>query len=304
MLFRWGRISAAMSNAARRVLTRAVLATVAALLLTLALLYLERQLIGVALTELDLIEGTLLPIAVGLPITIVIFAQAERLRRAYSELAALHGETAKARDRLKQATETIRHAATHDGMTGLLNRTHFFEQLDYVYGLGEEAVLLIADVDHFKQINDKFGHLKGDEALVGIADVLNHGVRRGDVVGRVGGEEFGLILRHTTVAQAADLAEMLRRRVEQIPWTDGGLSISIGGASFADSSSGAMDVFEQADRQLYRAKRAGRNCIALHSALSEVASAMARQDWHGPETGDRDDDDDLLVDRSASALGR
>src|SRR5690606_32518821 len=151
------------------------------------------------------------------------------------------------RDLIKQSSDEIRYAATHDGMTNLVNRTYFLEELSQSYERGSGDVLLIADVDHFKSINDDFGHLKGDEALTGIAAALRNAVREGDVVGRVGGEEFGILLRNVSVARAADMAELMRRRVEQIPWPRR-LSISIGGAAFADHPGGALEVFAQADR--------------------------------------------------------
>ena len=277
-----------MSGAARRVLFRSVLTTVAAVLLTLAVFYVERVIINVPLSDLDIIEALLLPIAVGMPIALFIFVQAEKLRRAYAALTTLHRETARSRDQLREASDTIRYAATHDGMTGLVNRTHFFDELASAHERGDEAVLLIADVDHFKQINDRLGHLKGDEALIGIAATLKNAVGEYDLVGRVGGEEFGILLRHASVPQAADLAEAIRRRIEELPWPSGRLSVSIGGAAFADCPQGAMEVYEIADRQLYRAKRAGRNCIALHSMISEAAFAMSRQGRHLTVTRDGD----------------
>jgi diguanylate cyclase (GGDEF)-like protein len=261
----------------RRIVFRASATTVFAVVLTFALFHIERAVIGVPFSTLDMFEVILLPIAVGFPIAVFIFLQTEKLRGAYAELAVLHEEAASARDRLQKANDAIRFASTHDGMTRLLNRTHFLRELDAAYGRGETDVLLLADADHFKQVNDTLGHLAGDEALIRIADAIRRSVREDDLVGRIGGEEFGILLRGASAASAAEVAESIRRRVEAIPWVSGHLSVSIGGAAFADHRSGATEVFAQADRCLYKAKRAGRNCIALHSVLSDVASAMARR---------------------------
>jgi diguanylate cyclase (GGDEF)-like protein len=260
-----------------RIAFRASVTTLVAVALTFAFFHVERAVIGVPPTTLDILEVVLLPIAVGFPIALFIFHQTEALRRAYAELGSLHREAARARDKLQEANDAIRFASTHDGMTKLLNRMHFLEQLDAAYSREEAAVLLIADADKFKEINDALGHLRGDDALIRIADAIQGSVRSDDLVGRIGGEEFGILLRGASASRAADIAESIRRRVETIPWVSGHLSVSIGGAAFADHRSGATEVFAQADRSLYKAKRAGRNCIAFHSVLSDVASAMARR---------------------------
>jgi diguanylate cyclase (GGDEF)-like protein len=260
-----------------RIVFRASVTTLVAVVLTFVLFQLERAVIGVPSTALDIIEVILLPVAVGFPIALFIFCQTAKLQRAYTELASLHQEAASARDRLQAANEAIRFASTHDGMTRLFNRTHFLRELDAAYLRGETDVLLIADADNFKQVNDTLGHLAGDDALIRIADAIRRSVREDDLVGRLGGEEFGILLRGASAGSAAEVAESIRRRVETIPWAPGHLSVSIGGAAFADHHSGATEVFAQADRYLYRAKRAGRNCIAFHSVLSNVASAMARR---------------------------
>jgi diguanylate cyclase (GGDEF)-like protein len=271
----------------RRIVSRASVTTLVAVALTFAFFHLERAVIGVPFTALDIIEVILLPIAVGFPIALFIFHQTEKLRRAYAELAVLHQEAASARDRLQEANDAIRFASTHDGMTRLLNRTHFLNELEGAYQRGETDVLLIADADNFKQVNDTLGHLSGDDALIRIAAAIRSSVRDDDLVGRIGGEEFGILLRGASAGGAAEIAESIRRRVEAIPWVSGRLSVSIGGAAFADHHSGATEVFTQADRSLYKAKRAGRNCIAFHTVLSDVASAMARRnvDSATPDVG-------------------
>ena len=108
---------------------------------------------------------------------------------------------------------------------------------------------------------------------------IRKAVRLEDEVGRIGGEEFGVLLRAVSISTAADIAESIRRRVQAIPWQaaeGSSLSVSIGGAALRDHRAGVTDVLAHADRCLYRAKHSGRNCIAFNYVLSDVAYAMAR----------------------------
>ncbi|MEJ2458025.1 MAG: GGDEF domain-containing protein, partial [Novosphingobium sp.] len=126
--------------------------------------------------------------------------------------------------------------------------------------------ILLIDVDHFKRINDTHGHLAGDAVLTAIARTLENSARREDVVGRIGGEEFAILLPETPVAEAREVAERLRRAMASHPIEAHGKSIevtvSIGLASVpldvADPLTAAMGT---ADSMLYKAKEAGRNCV-------------------------------------------
>ncbi|GAB3735269.1 sensor domain-containing diguanylate cyclase [Luteimonas pelagia] len=165
---------------------------------------------------------------------------------------------------LQQRHDRLAHAATHDALTGLLNRTAF-EQLRHDGQARRRLdagayVLAVLDIDHFKQVNDRHGHLLGDRALRAVAHAIEAVVRKEDVAVRFGGEEFLLILPGTRLDAAMEVAERIRRAVEQValPFP---LSVSIG---LAPGDPGADDpeaVFARADQALYRAKAAGRNRI-------------------------------------------
>jgi diguanylate cyclase (GGDEF)-like protein len=270
-----------MSTGATQILVRSLTTTALAVAASLALLAISRAMSGVAYTELDLIECIIFPILVSMPISWYIFSQAQKLREAHDQLVALNIETARAYDQLRKAHEVISFASCHDLMTRLLNREHFLQQLTAAYTPESDGVFLMIDADNFKQINDTFGHPSGDEALVLIANALKRSVPAADRVGRVGGEEFGVLLGGASVADAADLAERIRQDVASIDWRPDGavphqLSVSIGGAAFRDCPKGVSEVLLQADRCLYEAKRAGRNRIAFSYSISDVAYSMSR----------------------------
>ena len=168
--------------------------------------------------------------------------------------------------------------AITDGLTGLTLRRPFLEQLSREMiraGRGREPLsVLMADVDHFKQFNDAFGHTAGDVILKGVAEVLRVVVPPGALVARYGGEEFVVLLPRLTRHEASDVAEKLRRVVEaqvqsggrvpmgaSAPVRLGGVTLSVGVASFPDDAQGELELIRVADQRLYQAKRAGRNLV-------------------------------------------
>jgi diguanylate cyclase (GGDEF)-like protein len=164
-------------------------------------------------------------------------------------------------------------AARLDGKTGLLNAATWnreAEQAIVASHNGRNPVsLLLVDLDHFKQVNDRHGHLVGDQVLKMVAEVLAGQVRKADLAGRFGGEEFVLLLADTPQAEAARIAERLRTRiagmtVEGAAAEPVGTTISIGIASQGRDGSDLMELLAAADTALYRAKSAGRNrtCLA------------------------------------------
>ena len=180
----------------------------------------------------------------------------EHLRRQKAELA--------------QALEQIRQLATHDDLTGLLNRRAMLDrmQLEQRRSLRSGSPLLIAqlDIDHFKAVNDTHGHAAGDLVLQSFADTVRRNVRDTDVLARWGGEEFVLLLCDTPASDAVTLMERLRQAVQamQVPVAQGGqpitVTVSIGLARHtpADPLAGTL---ERADRALYAAKAGGRNRV-------------------------------------------
>ena len=154
-----------------------------------------------------------------------------------------------------------------DGLTRVYNRRFFDEraalELERAERAREPMTLLLADIDHFKRVNDLFGHARGDDVLKLVARVLREGMRRGDIVCRYGGEEFALILPGTDARQAVAVAEALRRAVAQAKVLAGGpVTISVGVACTDEGEMASVtDLFHAADMVLYEAKAAGRNRV-------------------------------------------
>jgi diguanylate cyclase (GGDEF)-like protein len=191
-------------------------------------------------------------------------------RRALEFLSA-QGATAVSQSYLHQRT---REMAITDGLTGLFDHRYFYENLEIEmarasrYGLILGLVLL--DVDHFKDYNDRVGHRGGDVLLRRLATVLLESVRETDIVARYGGEEFAVILPHTSLADSVVLAERIRVAVEREPFAQascqrlGRVTVSIGVAAWLHDSHTVEGLVEAADAALYAAKAAGRNRVVTH----------------------------------------
>lgn len=162
-------------------------------------------------------------------------------------------------------------AATHDFLTQLYNRNFFFTQIHHITS---DAIrqkkaygILMIDIDHFKHVNDTYGHHAGDIAIIHVANILKSTARTSDYCIRWGGEEFLILVVHTTALELGQFGERLRRAVEksEVCVMDENISfsitISIGGAVGLSESSKEMIV--QADELLYQAKKAGRNCVKI-----------------------------------------
>ncbi|MGB3390875.1 MAG: GGDEF domain-containing protein [Pseudaminobacter sp.] len=196
------------------------------------------------------------PLVTAWPASFVMFRQGDRLKQAHRDLARAHVQLTAAHRRLAEK-------ASRDPMTGMLNREAFFAVIDASRRKADRGALLIIDADHFKRINDSYGHLTGDRALLEIVAAITRGVRAGDTLGRIGGEEFGAFLIGATDAEATVVAERIRREVEQISFkpTDEGtipLTVSIGGTTCKLGAT-VSELMRAADRCLYEAKRRGRN---------------------------------------------
>jgi diguanylate cyclase (GGDEF)-like protein len=176
-----------------------------------------------------------------------------------------HWQQAEAQQRL---SDSLAAQATRDHLTGCLNRRAFdarlAEEVERAARSGRPLSVLIVDVDNFKEVNDTLGHLGGDLVLEQVAAILIDGCRAMDVVGRVGGDEFVIILPDTRLDTAAALAERLRLRVRGLS-TPVPVSLSIGGAERTDpvTSGGGAGLLRVADAALYRAKKAGRDRVAV-----------------------------------------
>lgn len=170
-------------------------------------------------------------------------------------------------------TDLVRNArqlevlATTDPLTGLFNRRQFLTMTDAEWSRFQRYYrslsVLMVDIDHFKSVNDRFGHAVGDEAIRAVADVCVRGKRKSDIVGRVGGEEFAVLLPETTLSRARTVAERIRKRVEGLTLTAEGrpvqLTVSVGVAEAITSMPGVDALMKAADAALYQAKEGGRN---------------------------------------------
>lgn len=173
------------------------------------------------------------------------------------------------------AAAAIRAAETRavtDQLTGLPNRGALERSLSQVDG---QAALLMVDLDHFKKLNDGFGHAAGDAALKLMANVFARTLREGDVAARVGGEEFALLLRGADPRVAMEVAERVRRATAdtRLVWAGAelGLSCSVGVAAYPDPIRDVANLLVAADAALYRAKQAGRNQVAMATQATAQA---------------------------------
>ncbi len=172
---------------------------------------------------------------------------------------------------LSIANHKLHELASTDGLTGCLNRGAFTRSVELSLATAASGgqpggAMLVIDADNFKAINDRFGHHRGDEALNLIATAIRASLRRGDRIGRLGGEEFGVYLPGADSAEAARVAERVRKMVASLEFAADDhrhpLSVSVGGAVFERPMTFA-DLFRIADERLYAAKNNGRDRVEM-----------------------------------------
>jgi diguanylate cyclase (GGDEF)-like protein len=203
-----------------------------------------------------LVIAALVPILAGLPIIIIIDRQRRKLNEALAELKQAHSQ-------LESLNAELEKQARYDYMTGFLNRRYFVEAVGTCAHQGGNGAMLCIDVDNFKQINDSFGHLVGDDALRLIARTISSATRDGDLIARMGGEEFAIFLRNVDFKGAFKAAEQVRMAIEATPFepTEGvrhDLSVSIG-VALSGETKDFKTLFGQADMRMYTAKQQGKN---------------------------------------------
>lgn len=180
--------------------------------------------------------------------------------------------------KLKEAMGRLEEMSIRDGLTGIYNRRHLENQLasefDRVRRYGGILSIILFDLDHFKNINDTYGHLAGDEVLKSISSRLEAVLRNSDIAGRYGGEEFTVILPNTDAEGAAILAERLRKEVEESEIIYDGqkipVTISIGVTLLTDNIENHEMLLNQADTALYYCKENGRNQIKLFDSSMKL----------------------------------
>ena len=191
-----------------------------------------------------------------------------RLEQARSELEnAVRQRTAE----LARARDEAERQARIDALTGIANRRHFEESAHLEYARArryrQPLSLILFDIDHFKQINDTHGHASGDAVLRCVADTTSHAVREVDLVARIGGEEFAVLLPGIACAQASNVAERLRKQIAQ--WQLRGeagplqFTASFGVTQLQDSDSNYHALLQRADQLMYQSKHSGRNRVSV-----------------------------------------
>ncbi|GGB57193.1 diguanylate cyclase [Shewanella inventionis] len=171
-----------------------------------------------------------------------------------------------------EAVARLQKMASLDPLTGLNNRLlldSIFERLcDSLPEQQKSVALLLLDLDHFKRVNDQYGHDVGDKVLVEVSRILNQARRQNDWAFRLGGEEFCMLVSDTSLQQAGHIAERLRETIDQISVINGhyiNLSISIGVSRWPEDGSPFSQIYKTADERLYQAKMTGRNKVVMNS---------------------------------------
>jgi diguanylate cyclase (GGDEF)-like protein len=183
-------------------------------------------------------------------------------------ISGLRQRNADANRELKKAFNTIQELAIHDDLTKAYNRRYLFDELHRQKAVADRGRALFSivlfDLDHFKTVNDIYGHLKGDDILKHLIQALKHEIREGDCLARYGGEEFIIVLAHTNMKEAEECAERIRKTAEKLKFPgvpdSFGITVSIGVTAYNPNES-IERLISRADAALYRAKSAGRNQV-------------------------------------------
>lgn len=204
----------------------------------------------------------LMPRLLAIPSSESLNEQNEKLRLAHEELAATNRNL---EQKVKERTQALEQLANTDALTQLKNRRAILETLEYeiqrCQRKPQSLSVLMLDIDHFKVINDTFGHLEGDRILIKVAQVVLGACRQTDSVGRYGGEEFLIVLPDTSLADAKDLAERVRLAMKDCVTLKGdALTCSIGVATLVEDQ-GLLALIKVADDRVYMAKEQGRNQV-------------------------------------------
>jgi diguanylate cyclase (GGDEF)-like protein len=191
-------------------------------------------------------------------------------------------------DQLREANKRLEALADTDGLTGLFNRRYFdallVRELQRTARYKTPMGLVLFDIDHFKRVNDGFGHTMGDEVLRNVGRIVTSSVRVTDSAARYGGEEFGIVFTQTVVQGVAEVTERLRVRLSEFVHEHQGQSLKCTasfGISACDgkgSMPSAVELIARADRALYHAKRTGRNCVVSWTPELEASEEHPAED--------------------------
>jgi len=200
-------------------------------------------------------------------------------------------------EQIRQQNEELERLATRDPLTSCYNRRAFFEQFEgqwsgarrYRYPLS----CVMVDIDHFKNVNDTFGHQTGDMVLQKVAQVMQSTAREGDIVCRYGGEEFVVLLPHIDIQDATRAAERFRAAIEATPFPDMNITASLGVSAISLGAHDPQALLEQADTCLYVAKRNGRNQIVAWDEIPDDMEVGESKSSVTPRDFERNDFDSI-----------
>lgn len=200
---------------------------------------------------------------------------ADRIAATQLDLLQLNSEL---EERVQQRTRDLKELATKDPLTGLYNRRHFAEVMSREFAAAErydsDLTCLMLDLDHFKEINDRYGHATGDETLLMLVKAISGSLRGADVAARFGGDEFIVLLPQTSAESASVLADrILRSFVEQMrkKYPDLPTTVSVGAASLRGTRARSYEaLIHEADVAMYNAKQAGRNQVSVATQSSSI----------------------------------
>jgi diguanylate cyclase (GGDEF)-like protein len=242
----------------RRIVEKSIVAGLLSVLASLAISFSIVPLLGGQVAGAGLLMTIFCPLAISIPASALHFTQSEKVRRA-------EAATKEALNKLADAYETLRIQSRSDGLTGVLTRSAFMEDLAMISRRGGAGALLFLDLDHFKSINDRYGHATGDEALRCAGLVLARYQSHSDFAGRLGGEEFGLFQSDLAFEQMRGRCEEVREEIGRIVLkTPSGTQVRIStsiGACYCRQGFDPSDCLKAADENLYQAKTLGRNRV-------------------------------------------
>ena len=216
---------------------------------------------------------------------VVGFEDVTALKQKQSELQNALQSLRESSDEIRQQNRELEWLATRDGLTGCINRRSFFKifEEDWASRTSELCAVMV-DIDHFKSINDTYGHAMGDEVLRQTAATIMRTIDEHDVVCRYGGEEFSILMRDTTMDAAEIRAEKIRMAIEAMRVADLKVTTSLGVSSTATNAGSPQDLLDQADKCLYIAKRSGRNkVVRFDQAGDNIETSLQHADQRHEE---------------------
>ncbi len=214
--------------------------------------------------------------------TMVTFDSLTKSERSNRHLKHLTKRLKQSRAEIQKQNQTLEFLATHDSLTGCLNRRAFFAQMEALWTMtrryGYPLCCVMVDIDHFKAINDTYGHNSGDQVIRHVVNMLETGKRSSDILGRYGGEEFVLLLPHVGIDEATVATERLRRSIEESVCGSIRCTASMGLSAMTPETQDASNLLHQADQALYAAKRGGRNRVICWNDVADDYSGKLDAD--------------------------